>query len=331
MDIYSTAAVPRGARASYWNELYSRRFAQVTFNPVDRDDFEAELRVGAVGPIGIARVQSQPTHIERNRTHINHGSGRLFSFLLQARGNGVFTHYGHETHMEEGDFTLCDSAAPHRFECYGRTELIILRTSPDVLRSYLPDPEQLCGRRLPAAMGITGTAANMAQKLWSLVENGLPEKFSGMVARNALDIMATSYAMAFDASLSGSSAVGARKLQAKRYIEAHLREPDLTPCTVANALGISPRYLRMLFCGGAENASRYILRRRLEECAKQLSSALWRGHTITEIAFSCGFNSAAHFTRVFRDEYRTTPSQFRRSQLSKWDAAGSLPTTLKIA
>ncbi len=59
----------------------------------------------------------------------------------------------------------------------------------------------------------------------------------------------------------------------------------------------------MLFCGGSENASRYILRRRLEECAKLLSSALWRGHTITEIAFSSGFNSAAHFTRVFRDEY----------------------------
>jgi AraC-like DNA-binding protein len=137
-----------------------------------------------------------------------------------------------------------------------------------------------------------------------------------MVARNVLDIMATSYAMAFDNSFSDSSAVSARKLQAKRYIEAHLREPDLTPCTVARALGISPRYLRMLFCGGNENASRYILRRRLEECAKQLSSALWRGHTITEIAFSSGFNSAAHFTRVFRDEYGVTPSQFRNAHLA---------------
>ncbi|MEJ0035511.1 MAG: helix-turn-helix domain-containing protein [Gammaproteobacteria bacterium] len=316
MDVYTTAAVPRGARASYWNELYARRFAQVTFSPVDREGFEAELRVGSVGPIGIARVQSKPTDIERNRAHIDRSESRIFSFLLQAHGSGVFFHYGHETRMEEGDFALCDSAAPHRFICSEGTELIILRTSPDVLRSYLPDPEQLCGLRLAANKGITGTAANMARKLWSLAENGMPEKFSAMVARNVLDIMATSYAMAFDTPLSDSSAVSARKLQAKRYIEAHLREPDLTPCTVANALGISPRYLRMLFCGGTENASRYILRRRLEECAKQLSSALWRGHTITEIAFSSGFNSAAHFTRVFRDEYSVTPSQFRHSHLS---------------
>jgi AraC-like DNA-binding protein len=330
LDIYSTAAVPQGARASYWNDVYSRRFAQVTFNPVDREGFEAELRVGAVGPIGIARVHSKPTGIERNKTHINRSDGRLFSFLLQARGCGVFSHYGHESRMEEGDFTLCDNAAPHRFICSGRTELLILRTSPDVLKAYLPDPEQLCGLRLPAGQGITGTASNMAQKLWSLVEGGLPEKFSAMIARNVLDIMATSYAIAFDTALSASSAVGARKLQATRYIEAHLREPDLTPCTVANAIGISPRYLRMLFGGGAESASRYILRRRLEECAKQLSSALWRSHTITEIAFASGFNSAAHFTRVFRDEYHVTPSQFRRLQLAKTDVKIAPPTTLRL-
>jgi AraC family transcriptional activator of tynA and feaB len=331
LDVYSTASAPRGTRASYWNEVYQRRFAHVTFSPVDRDGFEAELRMGAVGPIGIARVHSKPTDIERNKTHINRSDGRLFSFLLQARGCGVFSHYGHESRMEEGDFTLCDNAAPHRLNCSGRTELIILRTSPDVLRSYLPEPEQLCGLRLQAGKGMTGAAANMAHKLWSLVEGGLSEKFSAMVARNVLDIMATSYAIAFDASLTDSSAVSARRLEARRYIEAHLREPDLTPCTVANALGISARYLRMLFCGGAESASRYILRRRLEECAKQLSSTLWRGHTITEIAFASGFNSAAHFTRAFRDEYGVTPSQYRRAQLAKSGVNVALPVVHRIA
>jgi AraC-like DNA-binding protein len=73
----------------------------------------------------------------------------------------------------------------------------------------------------------------------------------------------------------------------------------------------------MLFDGGEESASRYILRRRLEECAKQLSSAMWRGHTLTEIAFACGFNSSAHFTRAFRGEYGVTPSEFRRADLAK--------------
>lgn len=311
--------------------MYQRRFAHVTFNPVDRDGFEAELRVGHIGPIGIARIHSKPTVVERNRSHISRSTGRLFSFLLQARGCSVFSHYGHETRMEEGDFTLCDNAAPHRFNFSEGADLIMLRTSPEVLRNYLPAPEQLCGLRLPASKGITGTASNMAQKLWTLVESGLPEKFSSMIARNVLDIMATSYAIVFETSFTDSTAVSSRRQQAIRFIEGQLRDPDLTPCTVANALGISARYLRMLFRGEDESVSRYILRRRLEECAKQLSSALWTGHTITDIAFACGFNSAAHFTRAFRDQYGVTPSEFRRVEGEKTSAAIAQPASLRLA
>lgn len=329
MDVYSTASVPASTRASYWNDLYSRCFAQVTFSPLDREDFEAELRMGALGPIGMARVNAKPTYIERNKSHIARTGGRLFSFMLQARGSGVFSHYGHETLLEEGDFTLCDNAAPHRFHFNGGTELIILRTTPEVLKSYLPVPEQVCGLRLPSTKGLTATAANMARSLWTMLESGLPEKFSSMIARNVLDVMATSYALAFDTHVTDSAAVGARKVQAKHFIEAHLKDPDLTPSRVAGELHISPRYLRMVFCGKDESVSNYILRRRLEECAKQISNVLWCGHTITDIAFAWGFNSAAHFTRAFRDQYGMTPSQYRRTHLGK--GATAVPAAVRLA
>lgn len=329
MDVYSTANVSVNSRANYWNDIYSRRFAQVTFNPVDRDGFEAELKVGAVGPISLARVHSQPTDIERNKSHIDRTSGRLFSFMLQVRGTGAFSHYGHETVLEEGDFTLCDNAAPHHFHFRGRTELIIVRIAPDVLKSYLPFPEQVCGLRLSSDQGLASTAGSMAQRLWQLLESGLPEKFSPMLARNLLDMMATSYAIAFDAGARDSTTVGTRKVLAKRYIEAHLKDPDLTPTRVADALHISPRYLRMLFSGESESVCSYILRRRLEECAKKISNVLWRGHTITEIAFGCGFNSAAHFTRAFRDQYKVTPTQYRRMHLGKTTALVS--TSVRLA
>jgi hypothetical protein len=69
MDIYSTADAPRNARAAYWNSVYTSRFAHVTFDPADRNAFEAELRVGALGPLGIARVQCMSAGIERTRAH----------------------------------------------------------------------------------------------------------------------------------------------------------------------------------------------------------------------------------------------------------------------
>ena len=312
MDVYSTANAPRSTRAAYWNSVYSSRFAEVTFCPADRDGFEAELRVGAIGPLGIARVQSNTTEIERNRSHIRRSGSRLFSFLLMARGTGMFSHYGRETFLEAGDFTLCDNATPHRLHCGDGTELLMLRATPAMLRSYLPFPERLCGRRLPADSVFAAAAADMSQTLWAKLETGLPERFSAMVVRNVLDVLATSFAMTFEAEGDESSTVITRRIHARRFIEAHLCEPDLSPSRVANALHISTRYLRMLFEGETESVTAYILRRRLEECARQIAGSLWRGHTITEIAFSCGFNSAAHFTRSFRDHFGSTPTAYRR-------------------
>jgi AraC-like DNA-binding protein len=317
VDIYSTANVPGGTRANYWNEVYSSKFAHVTFNPLNREGFAAELKVGSVGGLSIARFNSDPTDIERTRSHIAHSRRRLFAFVLQVRGCGMFTHYGHETLLEEGDFTLCDNAVPHRLCFAGPAEFIFLRTSPEELKGYFPFPERVCGMRLPSQEGFTGAAAVMAQSLWDQVERGLPAKFNAMVVRNVMDVLATSYAVLFDSWIADTSAVVARRMEAKRFIEAHLKEPGLSPSAIASALRLSPRYLRMLFSGDHETVSVYILRRRLEECARQISSSLWRGRTLTDIAFTCGFNSAAHFTRVFRDHYGMTPRQYRDAHLAK--------------
>jgi AraC-like DNA-binding protein len=85
--------------------------------------------------------------------------------------------------------------------------------------------------------------------------------------------------------------------------------------------GVSPRYVRMIFAARQENVSAYILRRRLEECAQQLTSVLWSGHTIAETASSWGFTSMAHFTRAFKDRFGVTPRQYRRQHLIVQPAA----------
>jgi AraC family transcriptional regulator, positive regulator of tynA and feaB len=316
MDVYSTAGVPAGRRTNYWNEVYTSHFAPVTFDPASRDDFEAELRTGTMGPLGLARVQFQAADVERTRSHISKTQQRFFSFVLHLRGRGVFTHCGHETKLDEGDFTLSDNAEPHHMRFQGPADVIILRSPPEVLKAYLPSPERLCGLRLPSQEGFTGTAATMMRSLVEQLERGLSPRFSQMIVRSVLEIMATSYAMAFESGIADCSVFGSRRVQARRFIEAHLKEPDLTPMSVARALSVSPRYLRMLFAADRETASAYILRRRLEECARQLASPMWRGQTVTAIAFAGGFNSATHFTRAFRQRYGITPRQYRESHVS---------------
>lgn len=315
MDVYSTAGVPAGRRTSYWNEVYTSHFAQVTFDPVSRENFEAELRTGTMGPLGLARVSYNAADVERTRSHIDRTRQRFFSFVLHLRGRGVFTHYGHSTLLDEGDFTLSDNAEPHHLRLQGPADVIILRCPPDVLKAYLPSPERLCGLRLPAHEGFTCTAAAMMRSLVDQFDHGLSPRFSQLVVRTVLEVMATSYAMVFDRDVADCSAAGSRRVQARCFIEAHLKEPELTPTIVARALEVSPRYLRMLFAADRETVSAYILRRRLEECARQLASSLRRGQTITEIAFAGGFNSTPHFARAFRRQYGMTPREYRETHV----------------
>ena len=83
---------------------------------------------------------------------------------------------------------------------------------------------------------------------------------------------------------------------------------------MAAGLSLSPRYMRLVFSSEGETISDYIMRRRLEECAHQLTSAPWRGRSITDTAFDWGFSSVAHFTRSFKAKFAATPSEYRRDR-----------------
>jgi AraC-like DNA-binding protein len=85
----------------------------------------------------------------------------------------------------------------------------------------------------------------------------------------------------------------------------------LTPSSIAQACQINVRYMHRLYALEKETLARYILRRRLEECARALASP-YRSRSITEIAFAYGFKSATHFGRAFRQRYRVTPGKYRR-------------------
>jgi AraC-like DNA-binding protein len=297
-------------RASDFNELYER-FAHVTFNPTDRAGFQAELKLGAIGSVDFACVRATQTEVERTRDHARRASDRLLAFILLVRGSGEFSHCGHVSRFEAGDIILCDNTAPSHSRYHGPVEVVIARTTEASLRPRLPEFERLCGRRLCAGDGLADTAFGMGRSLSHKLDDGLPADFGPVVSGQLIDVFATAYAIAFDVSPAEKSLVAARAARARSYIEAHLADSELTTERVANALGITPRYLRLLMSDRGECPSAYILRRRLEECAKQLATERTRRRTVTDIAFSWGFNSAPHFTRVFKAKYGMTPTEYR--------------------
>jgi len=101
-------------------------------------------------------------------------------------------------------------------------------------------------------------------------------------------------------------------VRAQFFIREHLRDPDLCIDQISGELGCSKRYLHMLFSERGTTVSDYIWQARLQNCRQELEAHA--GKTITDVAFSWGFSSSSHFSRVFRKYFGVVPSSIHKAQ-----------------
>jgi AraC-like DNA-binding protein len=185
---------------------------------------------------------------------------------------------------------------------------------PDgLLRRHLACPDNIVAVRMSGARGMSGLLSSFIKSFWACRREAVDPGVALRMSYTVLDLIAAAYSVTPHARCEHSSLVTAHRARIISYIEAHLRDPDLSPPRIAQACRITPRYLHHLFTREAETVTEYIQRRRLEECARALIAAPVRGRLVTEIAFDYGFNSLTHFGRVFRNHYGITPSEYRRA------------------
>ena len=121
-----------------------------------------------------------------------------------------------------------------------------------------------------------------------------------------------------DVSLPGRAAANAQpspaetlRQRVKAYIRLHLRDPDLTIDRIAAAVACSKRYLHMCFADQGISITEFIWTERLEQCRRELEQDIPSSKTLTEVAFSWGFNSSSHFSRLFKKRFGAPPSRTR--------------------
>lgn len=98
-------------------------------------------------------------------------------------------------------------------------------------------------------------------------------------------------------------------LRTKRHIQMHYGE-DCNLEHLAKISGLTGRHLIRLFQKYFNyTPSHYLWKIRLEKSAQLLCRS---GLTIGEVAFQCGFQSQAHFSRAIKKHYGYSPSELRK-------------------
>jgi AraC family transcriptional activator of tynA and feaB len=312
LETFSTAELPPHRRLEYWNDMTGIAFTPLVTDPVDRRAFVGRLTRTQVGQIRLAEARSEPAIVRHSRQHVARTRDALFMLCLQLDGVSVNRQQGREAVLRYGDFHLLDSSRPYEVSFEQPNRMLVLSVPHPELARRMPNPESLVGIAMSGRSGVSGLLSSLLCNFWQQRRTGDETFLSPRFGEAILDLVASAYASITAAVPDGSSIAVARREQIRSYIETHLHDPALTPGRVAAAVHLSPRRLHQLFEADGETVGAYILRRRLEECARAMSDASQRSRTVTEIAFLHGFNNASHFGRVFRERYRATPSDYRR-------------------
>lgn len=107
-----------------------------------------------------------------------------------------------------------------------------------------------------------------------------------------------------------------RVTKAMVFIEDNLAEEWLSPQSVADAQGVSRRYLDDRFGLLGLRIDRWIWERRLTRARDELTlsarAGKGNGKTVIQVALDNGFKSPSHFSRSFSARFGVAPRQFKR-------------------
>jgi AraC-like DNA-binding protein len=310
-QLFSTAGVDPRRKLAYWNEHAGESFTPLVSDPADVGSFHGSIERTDIGELSLAEAYSEAQLVRHSRAHVARTRASLYFLLLQLLGESRTRQDGREAFLEPGDFTLCDSTRQYEILFPGRNRMLVLGIPEAQLRRQVACPESLVAVTIRAGGDVAGLLSRFLRSFWAACHQDLDPDAAARVTGSLLDLLGATYADVPRAHGERSAVAAAQRIRILNHIEARLHDPQLTPTRVAESCRITPRYLHHLFAGSAETVGRYLLRRRLEECARALLASPQLGRTIAAIAFDHGFTSPTHFGRVFRDRYGMTPREYR--------------------
>jgi AraC-like DNA-binding protein len=134
-----------------------------------------------------------------------------------------------------------------------------------------------------------------------------------IIAGHAVELLAQALGESRSSSPAPSDALReALFVSAGQVIGLSFGDPDLGPERIARDLGVSTRFLHRLFAERGKTVMKSIFEERVYHAANLLVTPAAAHRSVTDIAFACGFNDSAHFSRVFSARMETTPSQWRK-------------------
>ncbi|MGO2262440.1 helix-turn-helix domain-containing protein [Halomonas sp.] len=307
----STSQRSLAERHQFWRECVNECIIDVDF-PDDADHpIEASLRHTNLELVRLNQIRARRHSVQRSLANIAKDGRHSVFICFMLSGHG-FSYQGTRCAQHApGDIVIYDTRIPYGHGFAGDMEMLIVDLPGELAHQHLsawPRDELLyLGRD-------THMAADCKRLFGSL--EPLLQATHGQSARLECALKLLEQLGTLVGRLYASDNQPALWRQVERHVLQHLQD-ELTADGLARTLNTSRRTLYRLFATQGVSVQNYIWQQRLAQCRKTLHSRHQVNRSISEIAFECGFNDAAHFSRRYKAYYGETPQQTRSALQGK--------------
>jgi AraC-like DNA-binding protein len=314
----STEGVKVSERREFWEVQASPVFGALDVELQGDEAFSASFEYTTVSDLIFCRLASHVPHrVVRTGALARQDDRAFLKTVLLTKGSSVIEQNGRTTPLRAGEWSIYDTSKPYSMTIPYRAEMLLILIPREKFPTRTIDLQDLVARRFSSRRGL-------GRLMWSLIPTTF-EQLSEIrhgSSRDLADIVAQMTRMAlldFSDRRTSVDSKEALRERVKLYIASHLGDPELSITTLANATGCTKRYLHMAFQSERTSISDYILKLRLERAREDLLHPACSHRSITDIAYSWGFNNSNHFSRRFKQAFGACPRDLR-AEFSGWPA-----------
>lgn len=293
----------------YWSDALTDLCGRFAVDPLEASSLEARINYTTVSHLKLCQIEASQHRIAHADWRIRSSEHPYIKILFQTRGISYFEQDGRRLELMPGDCLAYDVSCPHTIISPALTRHEVVIVPKQLLRERGFHCEKMSAYKISSRVGTGRIAHDFVHAAFDEAGKLSPNNAAG-VAESLIDLLLLPLREA-DAVFDrvGPEAMYVR---AQAFIREHLRDPDLCIDQISTALGCTKRYLHMLFSERGMTVSDYIWQARLQHCRQELEA--YAGKTITDVAFSWGFSSSSHFSRVFRKYFGVVPSSIHKAQ-----------------
>lgn len=309
---FSTVAQPVESRQAFWAKTTAEFFGNLEskFEITDKDDFDARLVAYRMDSLKVFRVIGPPHRVWSKPASFDSPVADFYKLVLQVKGTGIIEQGEKSIILSPGEWTIYDPRLSYAISNLSSMEVLVLLIPRHPLRSFKLGEVQCPLVGHPELESMQALFSDFLRSL-SLQLPSLPDASASIFADTTMGLLVSTLATRQTQRDLQRCNPDIMRARVKQFIHGHLVNTELSIEMIAQELNCSKRYLHRIFEDEGVTLDRYIWNARLERCRDALASRHEGLGSISKVAFAWGFNSNAHFCRIFKSRFGVSPRDFQ--------------------